>query len=311
MTMEYQNISNNSLFVRTSAVASSTVLGLCCALGVPGNVAALVMLAQHLKDDSFTPKLMLSLAVSDLLSLIFLPVWIDALLNGWVFGQGLCKLFSYVVYWSLYSSVLSVTLLSVQRYLQVLYPQRWAKLGQKGQKWLIFGIWTLSGALGSYALYYRNVKQKAGLLRCYQDYENKQEKIVILLVETLVMFFVPVFSLLCFYHRLHQRINQSVSFRSHRLTKLSVRIVVAFFIFGTPAMINNLVSMAMPWESDGSNNITGALFCINSCVNPFLYAFSARTLRCRRKQHSDQPQENLKVSKHTQTKNVHFLYSSD
>lgn len=295
--MEYQNISNSSLFARNTLdeLISSTVLGLCCALGVPGNIAALVMLSQHLKDDSFTPKLMLSLAVSDLLSLIFLPVWIYALLNGWVFGQGLCKLFSYVVYWSLYSSVLSVTLLSVQRYLQVLYPQRWAKLGQKGQKGLIFGIWTLSGALGSYALYYRNVK-KIGLQTCQQDYTNKQEELVVLLVETLVMFVVPLFSLLYFYLRLHQRISQSVSFRSHRLTKLSVRIVVVFFIFGTPAMINNLVLMAMPWESDVDNNVTGALFFINSCVNPFLYAFSARTLRCRRKQHSDQPQENLNES---------------
>uniref|UniRef100_A0A672JVH9 Leukotriene B4 receptor 1-like n=2 Tax=Sinocyclocheilus grahami TaxID=75366 RepID=A0A672JVH9_SINGR len=295
--MEYQNISNSSPFARTSVVTSSTVLGLCCALGVPGNIAVLVMLAQHLKDENFTPKLMLSLAVSDLLSLIFLPVWIYALLNGWVFGQGLCKLLSYVVYWSLYSSVLSVTLLSVQRYLQVLYPQRWAKLGQKGQKGLIFGIWTLSGVLGSYALYYRNVKKnKNGLLRCYQDYTNKQEKLVVLLVETLVMFFVPLFSLLCFYHRLHQRISQSASFRSHRLTKLVIRIVVAFFVFGTPSMINNLVLMAVPWESDVSNNVTGALFFINSCVNPFLYAFSARMVRCRRKQHSDQPQQNLNES---------------
>ncbi len=291
--MENQNISNSSLFVRTSVeeLVSSTVLGLCCALGVPGNIAVLVMLAQHLKEDSFTPKLMLNLAVSDLLSLIFLPVWIYALLNGWVFGQGLCKLFSYVVYCSLYSSVLSVTLLSVQRYLQVLYPQRWAKLGQKGQKGLMFGIWTSSGALGSYALYFRNVKQKDRLLVCHQNYGNKQEQVAVLLVETLVMFVVPLFSLLFFYLRLHQRISQSSSFKSHRLTKLAIRIVVAFFVFGTPYMVNNLVLMALSWESDVSNNVTGALFFINSCVNPFLYAFSARTLRGRGKQHSDEPQQ--------------------
>ncbi|XP_050966808.1 C-X-C chemokine receptor type 2-like [Labeo rohita] len=290
--MEYLNISNSSLFAHTSDVASSTVLGLCCVLGVPGNIAVLVMLIQHLKEDSFTPKLMLSLAVSDLLSLIFLPVWIYALLNGWIFGQGLCKFFSYVVYWSLYSTVLSVTLLSLQRYLQVLYPQRWAKLGQKGQNGLIFAIWTSSGVLASYALYYRNAKKKYGRLRCYQDYTNKEEQIVVLLVETLVMFVVPLFSLLYFYCRLHQRINQSAFFRSHRLKKLVIRIVVAFFIFSTPCMINNLVLMAMPLKSAASNNVTGALFFINSCVNPFLYAFSARTLRCKRKQHSDQPQQN-------------------
>ncbi|RXN32466.1 C-X-C chemokine receptor type 2-like protein [Labeo rohita] len=294
MTMEYQNISNASLFAHSSLdeLVSSTVLGLCCALGVPGNIAVLIMLAQHLKDDSFTPKLMLSLAVSDLLSLISLPMWIYALLYGWVFGQGLCKLFSYVVYLSLYSSVLSVTLLSVQRYLQVLYPQRWAKLGRKGQKGLIFGIWISSGALASYALYYRNVKKNEnGLLQCFQDYRSDQEKLAVLLVETLVMFVVPFLSMLCFYLRLHQRISQSASFRSHRLTKLAVRIVVTFFIFSSPCLINNLVLMAVSWESDVSNNVTGALFFINSCVNPFLYAFSARALRCKRKRHSDQSQQ--------------------
>ncbi|XP_056113304.1 leukotriene B4 receptor 1-like [Rhinichthys klamathensis goyatoka] len=278
--MQYQNISNGSLFAHTSVdvLTSSTVLGLCFALGVPGNLAVMVMLTQHL-EGSFTPNLMLSLAVSDLLSLIFLPVWIYALLNGWVFGRGLCLLFSYVVYWSLYSSVLSVTLLSVQRYLQVLYTQRWAKLGGKGQKGLIFGIWISSGALASYALYYRSVERKKdGRLHCSQDYRNPQEKIAVLLVETLVMYFVPLFSLLCFYLRLHQRISQSASFSSHRLTKLAVRIVVVFFIFSTPCMINNMVLM-VSWKSEASNNVTGALFFINSCVNPFLYAFSARALR--------------------------------
>jgi len=290
--MQYQNISNGSLFANTSVdmLMSSTVLGLCFVLGVPGNLAVMVMLTQHL-EGSFTPKLMLSLAVSDLLSLIFLPVWIYALLNGWIFGRGLCKLFSYVVYWSLYSSVLSITLLSVQRYLQVLYTQRWAKLGGKGQKGLIFGIWISSGALASYALYHRSVEwKKDGRLHCYQDYRNSKEKIAVLLVETLVLYIVPLFSLFCFYLRLHRRISQSASFSSHRLMKLAVRIVVVFFIFSTPCMINNIIVM-VSWNSEG-NNVTGALFFINSCVNPFLYAFSARALRSKSSQCSDQPQQN-------------------
>ncbi|XP_051974411.1 C-C chemokine receptor type 1-like [Xyrauchen texanus] len=94
MAMENLTISNSSLSARISAdmLAASTVLGLCCVLGVPGNIVVMVMLTQHLKEGSFTPQLMLSLAVSDLLSLITLPVWIYALLNGWIFGQGPCKL---------------------------------------------------------------------------------------------------------------------------------------------------------------------------------------------------------------------------
>nr|XP_055053947.1 leukotriene B4 receptor 1-like [Misgurnus anguillicaudatus] len=286
--MENMNVSNNSLVGHTSVgmLVSSSVLGMCCVLGVPGNVAVLVMLAPHLKEDSITPKLMMSLAVSDLLSLISLPVWIYALLNGWIFGQGLCKILSYVVYWSLYSSVLCVTLMSVQRYIQVLYPQRWAKLGRSGHYGLISGIWTLSNIFASYALVYRTVKKTDGKLHCYQSYRDNQEKTAILLLETLVMFFVPLLSLLCFYLRLHRRIRQS-TFSSNRLTKLVVRIIVTFFIFSTPCMINNVVQIAVPKKLEVSNNVTGALFFINSCVNPFLYAFSARMLQSQR-QHSDQ-----------------------
>ncbi|XP_065106076.1 leukotriene B4 receptor 1-like [Paramisgurnus dabryanus] len=289
MTMENMNVSNNSLVGHTSVgmLVSSSILGMCCVLGLPGNVAVLVMLARHLKEDSITPKLMMSLAVSDLLSLISLPVWIYALLNGWIFGQGLCKFLSYLVYWSLYSSVLCVTLMSVQRYIQVLYSQRWAKLGRSGHNGLICGIWTLSSIFASYALVYRTVKKINEKLHCFQCYRDNQEKTAILLLETFVMFFVPVLSLLCFYLRLHQRIRQS-TFSSNRLTKLVVRIIVTFFIFSTPCMINNIVQIAVPKKLEVSNNVTGALFFINSCVNPFLYAFSARMLQSKGRQHSDQ-----------------------
>ncbi|KAI7812805.1 putative leukotriene B4 receptor 1-like [Triplophysa rosa] len=291
MTMENLNVSNSSVYTSVGVLTTSTVLGVCCALGVPGNVAVLVMLVQHLKEGSFTPKLMMSLAVSDLLSLIFLPVWIYALLNGWSFGQGLCKFFSYVVYWSLYSSVFCMTLMSVQRYLQVLYPQRWAKLGRRGENGLICGIWTLSGILGSHALIYRMADQIKKKMHCYPAYKNHQEKNAIILMETVVLFLVPFICLVCFYLRLHKRISQSSSFNSHRLTKLSVRIVVTFFIFSTPCMINNIVQIAVPKNLNVSNNVTGALFFINSCVNPFLYAFSARTLRCRGRAHSNHPHD--------------------
>nr|NP_001122286.1 uncharacterized protein LOC100005461 [Danio rerio]AAI63612.1 Similar to rCG22237 [Danio rerio]AAI63614.1 Similar to rCG22237 [Danio rerio] len=292
--MEYQNISNMSSSAGPSVdlLVSSAVLGLCFVLGVPGNIAVLVLLGQYLKDRSFTPKLMFSLAVSDLMSLLFMPVWIYALLNGWVFGQALCKLFSYIVYWSLYCSVLSVCLLSVQRYLQVLHPQIWATLGEKNQSGMISAIWTLSAALGSYALYYRNVKlMKNGLLYCYQDYGDDLEKTVVLSVETVLMFIVPLLSLLCFYFGLHRRVSQSVSFSSHRLTTLAIRIVVTFFIFGIPCMINNIVAIAMPWKSEVNYNATGALFFINNSINPILYTFSARTLLRRGAQQSDQTQD--------------------
>ncbi|KAL6465286.1 hypothetical protein MHYP_G00254190 [Metynnis hypsauchen] len=146
---------------------------------------------------------MLSLAISDLLTLLPLPVWIYALLHDWVFGLGLCKFFSYVVYWSLYSSVLCVTLLSVQRYVQVLHPQKWAKIRARGQNGL------------------RHVKlEKDGRLHCKAQYYNNSDRVGTLILETVVMFTVPFPLLVYFSVRLHRGVRQSAFFNTRRMTRL-------------------------------------------------------------------------------------------
>ncbi|XP_076854762.1 leukotriene B4 receptor 1-like isoform X1 [Brachyhypopomus gauderio] len=269
-------------------LAASGVLGLCFAVGVPGNIAVLVVLARWLKGGRFTPRLMMSLAVSDLLTLLPLPVWIWALLNGWVFGLVLCKIFSYVIYWNIYCSVLCVTSLSVQRYLQVLHSQKWAKLRQKDQQVLVTAMWFLSATLASYVLIQRSVlRDDAGTLHCRQHYSSDTEKVTTLLLETLVLFGLPFPLMVFFYCRLHQGVHHATFIRSHRMTNLVSRIVVAFFIFWLPIHVNNvLLAAAVLLGRDGllrfaqaGGNMAGALTFINSCVNPLLYAFSAHALR--------------------------------
>ncbi|KAG9336967.1 hypothetical protein JZ751_029985 [Albula glossodonta] len=152
--------SNSSTTLNTGNLAPSMVLGLCCLVGVPGNIAVVVMIVRNFKTENFTLKLMLSLAVSDLLSLITMPMWIYDLLHGWKFGRTL-------------------------------------------------------------------------------------------------------------------------------MTKLVTSIVVTFFIFWIPLSVTNIIGLSGVWlESktvdhlfDVMWEITGALTFINSCVNPFLYAFTARNLR--------------------------------
>ncbi|XP_036454718.1 leukotriene B4 receptor 1-like [Colossoma macropomum] len=286
--MQHDNFSNSSISLSSETLAASSVLGLCFALGVPGNIAVLVLLSGWLKGGSFTPRLMLSLAISDLMTLLPLPVWIYALLHDWVFGLGLCKFFSYVVYWSLYSSVLCVTLLSVQRYVQVLHPQKWAKLRARGQNGLVSGIWILSGVFACYSLVQRRVKlEKDGRLHCRAQYYNNSERVATLILETLVMFAVPFPLLVYCYVCLQHGVTQSAFFNTRRMTRLVSRIVAAFFFFWVPIHINNImliVAVLLGQDqllrfAEAGSNIAGALTFINSCVNPFVYTFSARAIR--------------------------------
>ncbi|KAM9446725.1 leukotriene B4 receptor 1-like [Clarias gariepinus] len=287
--MQQLNLSNSSHTTPVSAeyLIGSSVLAVCFILGVPGNIAVLVYLAGRLKGGSFTPKIMLNLAISDLLTLISLPVWIWALLNDWIFGLVLCKFVSYLVYLSVYCSTMCVMLMSVQRYLQVLHFRKWNKLGRKGRKILLIGIWILSGVLSCYVLVQRTVsKDRQGRFLCSLRYHNDLERVATLIWE-IILFVVLFPTLTYFYFHLYQGVNNSAFFSSRSLTKLVTRIVACFFIFWIPLQISNvMIVTAVLLKNDrllefaeSGDNITAALIFINSCVNPFLYAFSARTSR--------------------------------
>ncbi|XP_062874237.1 C5a anaphylatoxin chemotactic receptor 1-like [Trichomycterus rosablanca] len=284
--MEHFNSSNSTHTVSAEKAIASGVLGLCFLLGVPGNIAVMIRLVGWLRGDSFTPRLMMSLAVSDLLTLLLLPVWIWSFLQGWSFGLLLCKISSYMIYLGLYCSLLCVILLSLQRYLQVLYPQKWAKVGVRGQKILLGGMWMLGGVLGSYAPVERSVYMKNEQLECRLHYQNDTERVATLFLETL-MFVLTFLLLTYFYFHLYRGVNRSAFFNSHKMTKLVTRIVMAFFVFSLPFTINNILFIAAILLKNDKllriavdvEHITKSLIFVNSCVNPLLYAFSARTLQ--------------------------------
>lgn len=286
-----QNNSSNTNFTMQASVeiqVTSGMLGLCCALGVPGNLVVLAILQPRLAGGSFTLQLMLTLAVSDLLTLLTLPVWIYTLLHGWNLGTTACKLLSCLVYWSLYTSVLCVTLLSVQRYIQVLYPQRWAEFKSTGRRILLGVVWALGGVLSSYALVQREVESGTdGLLRCLPQYRWHGEQMATLLIESLLLFVLPFSTIASLYITLHRRVKQTIRSGHSRMKKLVVSIIVAFFIFSIPVHVNNMLTIVavscgsydLLQFSKVASDVSGAMTFMNSCVNPFLYVFSHRALR--------------------------------
>ncbi|KAL2089145.1 hypothetical protein ACEWY4_016044 [Coilia grayii] len=141
--MEYLNhSSSNSSSISLKQQVSTGLLGVCFLLGVPANVAVVVFILRHFKKDNFTLHLMLNLAASDILRLVLVPLGMYTFNFDWALGRTLCKLMYLLAFTSAYSSVLTVTLMSVQRYVVVLHRSHWAKLGSKGEKVLLFCLWT-------------------------------------------------------------------------------------------------------------------------------------------------------------------------
>ncbi|KAJ8335595.1 hypothetical protein SKAU_G00389370 [Synaphobranchus kaupii] len=299
--MQHLNTSNqNSTSWNTKNVASSVVLGMCCVVGIPGNLLVAVAISRRLRRASLMVKLMLNLALTDILSLLMLPVWIVALLGDWPYSPAACKILSYAVYCGVYASVLTVTLMSIHRYLKVLYPSGTARLhlGWRGGKVLLASLWALSCFLATPAAVFREVKVEeagSGRLACRPHYGSRVTEATILLLETLLLFLVPGAILTSSYLCIIHRVGRSPFPSSHRLNQLVTWVVAAFFIFWAPSHALNLVQAVAaivervePGAELGArlreaarqgHNVAGAFTFLNSSLNPFLYAFASRSLR--------------------------------
>lgn len=73
---------------------------------------------------------LINLSVADLLYITTLPLWIDYFLqhDDWIHGQGSCKLFGFIFYTNIYVSIAFLCCISLDRYLAVAYPLRFAKV---------------------------------------------------------------------------------------------------------------------------------------------------------------------------------------
>uniref|UniRef100_M4A7C5 G-protein coupled receptors family 1 profile domain-containing protein n=1 Tax=Xiphophorus maculatus TaxID=8083 RepID=M4A7C5_XIPMA len=158
----------------------AVVLSFCFLLGVPGNIAVIIL------KPNWEHLLMLNLAISDLLGLLALPPKIYASLFHWKFGLVACKILNYLLYTSIYGSQLTVTVLGIQRYLQVVHQEKWHQ-GQKCVRLVL--LWLVAVILSIPVLVDWQVITNQQKTVCQPQYSSEAQWVVVLLTETLFGFF--------------------------------------------------------------------------------------------------------------------------
>ncbi|KAL3052673.1 hypothetical protein OYC64_005245 [Pagothenia borchgrevinki] len=261
----------------------AVVLSICFLLGVPGNIAVIILKPNWQHLSSLSQSLMLNLAISDLIFLLPLPLWIYALLYSWTFGLVACKLLAYLMYCSLYSSLLTVTVLSVQRYLQVVHQQK--IFDRVGKRRLLVLLWLVTMILSIPALVVRQLIKEQHGTDCHFQYSSQSQQVAVMLTETLTGFVsisVVVFS----YMGLHRKVNQAAFFHNPQTTRLVTSIIVTFFVLWMPYHITNVLGVAaISLENErflkfcmDSWYTVSALVPMISCFNPLLYAFASKNM---------------------------------
>lgn len=118
-------------------------------------------------------------------------------------------------------------------------------------------------------------------------FRSENEKVGVLLLETVAFYAIPLCTLMTSYLCLHRKVSDR-ALTNYRLAPLLTAIIMTFFIFITPYIVVSIMMMTTPSQLLGSvrrlayrgpKRATQSIVFLNSCVNPLLYAFNFRTLR--------------------------------
>ncbi|XP_054900440.1 leukotriene B4 receptor 1-like [Poeciliopsis prolifica] len=266
----------------TKGVVPVVVMSFCCIVGVSGNIAVILLRPNWHHLSSLSQSLMLNLAISDLMCLLTLSLWIYPLLYGWSFGLVACKILSYLVYCNIYGSKLTVIVLSVQRYLTVVHQRRFPQVKKRAMLSL---LWMAAVILSIPALVVRQLSTHQQRIVCEPRYSSTTQGVVVQLAETLFDF--CSFALVVFsYVRLHRTLNQAAFFNNPQTTRLITSIIVSFFVLWTPFHIINLLDVAaMCLKNERLLKfckdiwfVVKTLTFVNCCLNPLLYVFTSKKM---------------------------------
>ena len=213
--------------------------------------------------------LIANMAMSDLLYPIFLfPVRLAELnvglwLIGGSLGQALCKIHPFLTEISMVVSIQSLVLITVDRYAAVVVPLRSPLISRKVCRCLIVGTWVLAAAFHWPNLFNFNLVKDQEEKRCMNQWEvifgeGSSFGIYVLSV-SIFAFYIPFVVLVILYSiiliKLKKQVHpgeQSASAeeqrtrRNRNVLKMTIAIVVAFFICWIPFSIQLVTSYFVP-----------------------------------------------------------------
>ncbi|XP_043939041.1 alpha-1A adrenergic receptor-like [Protopterus annectens] len=131
----------------TKIIALGAVLGIFMIFGVLGNVLVILSVICHRHLQSVTHYFIVNLAIADLLlSSTVLPFSATfEILGYWVFGRIFCNIWAALDVLCCTASIMSLCVISVDRYIGVSYPLRYPTImTERRGLWTLLGLWALS-----------------------------------------------------------------------------------------------------------------------------------------------------------------------
>lgn len=276
-------------------------------VGGAGNMAV-VWTYLHLRRrlKTMTEVYLLNLAVADLLFLVTLPLWAAEALSGWAFGPALCKVIAAVYKVNLFSSMLLLTCISLDRYVVIVRATkaRSSQLEHRRRSLLLcLGVWLLALLLAIPELVFATTAEVGSQQYCrmvFPDHLGNRTKILALSLQVTMGFCLPFAVMASCYAVIVARLLRTRNFQKHKAMRVILAVVLVFVLSQLPYN-GVLVAEALQASDrpvtdceelkrfDKVKQVLMSLAYVHACLNPFLYAFVGvrfrrdmkKLLRCR------------------------------
>ena len=294
--------SPNVHFERVVQVVVPIIFTIIAVVGFCGNLLVIVVVVSNKQMRNTTNLLIINLAVADLLFIIICVPFtaMGYAMIHWPFGDYWCKIYQYMVHVTAYSSVYTLVLMSLDRYLAVCHPYRSMTIRTENNAYvLIILSWTVILAANAPLLFeytrveynfYGETRSACLNNEVLNDYKRGQLFYGCFFVFGYVM---PLTLVCILYGFMLKRLlfgavpggNQSAeSLRSKkRVTCMVIIVVVIFALCWLPIQIIFVTQYFLTYP-DNTTFVAIQIACtcmayMNSCVNPFLYAFLSENFR--------------------------------
>ncbi|KAG7229022.1 hypothetical protein INR49_013255 [Caranx melampygus] len=281
--------SDDPVFLCDEIFDLSTITGvffiLVFVFSVAGNGLLVCVLVAYESLKNVTNLFVLNLAFSDLIFTLTLPFWATHFLHHWIFGDFWCKFMIAAYFVGLYSSIILLTAMTVDRFIMVVL-HNWPNNCVKRQRCALaacIAAWVISIAASlSDAVNVQAETNWYNRTTC-EDLSTVTEADVGHYLQVSLLFFLPLVIIVFCYSAILKTVLQSTNRKRNRTVVVVLCIVATFFIcWGPYNVLLFLKPLYKPITCDAIERLSIAfkicqIFAFSHCcMNPLLYMLSQK-----------------------------------